>query len=324
MAGRDEQGGLRLLDAAAVAKALPYARLVVALRAGFRADVTAPVRHHHHIPRPDEADGDFLLMPAWLPGEATGVKLITISPGNDRRNLASIQGVYVLFDGLTGTPQAVLDAASLTVRRTACASALAASFLARKNASHLVMVGAGALAPHLIRAHATVRPIHTVSVWNRTGAKAEALVRSLTSAGLKAKTVSDLDQAIATADIVSSATMSADPLIKGDLLPEGCHVDLVGAYRPTMREADDRAIARAEVFVDTREGALAEAGDIIQPIRDGVLAEDGIKADLFELCRGRHPGRRDSRAITLFKSVGSALEDLIAARLALQPRVEPS
>ncbi|WGF89984.1 ornithine cyclodeaminase family protein [Marinivivus vitaminiproducens] len=322
MAEPDPPSALRLLDADAVARALPYARLVVALRTGFRADIAAPVRHHHRIARGSEADGDFLLMPAWQPGEATGVKLVTISPGNDRKGLASIQGLYVLFDGVTGTPQAVLDAASLTVRRTACASALAASFLARKNASHLVMIGAGALAPHLVRAHATVRPIKTVSIWNRTPAKAEALAKTLSASGLKAEAVSDLDPAIARADIVSSATMSPDPLIKGETVPEGCHLDLVGAYRPTMREADNAAIERAEVYVDTREGALAEAGDLIQPIRDGVLAEDGIRADLFDLCRGRHPGRRDAKAITLFKSVGSALEDLIAARLALQPRPE--
>jgi ornithine cyclodeaminase len=313
-----DAGALRVFDAAAVADGLPYARLIDALQAGFRAEVEAPVRAHHHVERPGAAPGDLLLMPAWQPGAATGVKLVTISPGNEERGLASVQALYVLFDGPSGVPRAVLDAAPLTVRRTACASALASFYLSRPESRHLVMVGAGALAPHLIRAHAAVRPIDRVSIWNRTRAKAEQLAGGLRQEGVSAAAVDDLDEVLPDADIVSCATMAREPLVKGVLLAPGCHVDLVGAYRPDMREADDDAVRRAELFVDTRAGALAEAGDIILPLERGVIATGAIRADLFDLCRGRHRGRTDRAAITLFKSVGSALEDLVAARLVVE------
>ena len=309
-----------VLTAAEVQRALPYAALVEALRRAFRRDIRAPVRHHHTIARPGgREDAHFLLMPAWLGGEATGVKLVTVTPGNEAEfGLPSVQGVYVLFDGQSGRPLALLDGTALTLRRTACASALAADYLARPDAARLVMVGAGALGPHMVRAHAAVRPIREVGVWNRTRAKAEALAADLAAEGFAAAAVDDLEAAVRAADVVSCATMSAEPVLRGDWLAPGAHVDLVGAFRPTMREADDAAVRRAEVFVDTRAGALAEAGDVIQAIRSGALSEAGIRADLFDLCRGAHPGRRSADAVTLFKSVGTALEDLAAARLVVE------
>ncbi len=298
---------------------LDDARLIEALRAAFVEGGSAPVRQHLTWPRPGEADATLLLMPAWRTGDVAGVKLVTICPGNERRALPSVQGLYVLFDAIGGQPRGVLDATALTLRRTACASALAASYLARRDATHLMLLGAGALAPHLARAHARVRPIRKITIWNRTPARAEALAAELRAGGLEASATDDRAAAIAQADIVSAATMSATPLIEGAWLRPGCHLDLVGGFTPAMREADDAAVARATVFVDTRSGALAEAGDILQPIAHGVLSETAIAADLFELCRGEHPGRRSADEITLFKSVGSALEDLAAARLLLAP-----
>jgi alanine dehydrogenase len=306
------------VDAGAVHAALPYPALIEALRAAFTAGGEVPVRHHHAVGRPGVEPATLLLMPAWQPGETLGIKVVTVCPGNEARGEPSVQGLYLLLHGVTGRPLAVLDATALTVRRTACASALAASYLARRDSRHLVLIGAGALAPHLARAHAAVRPIERVTIWNRTRERAAALAAELGAGGLRAEVADDRAAAVARADIVTCCTMSSAPVLQGAWLPEGCHVDLVGAFKPDMRESDDEAIRRARVFVDTRSGAFAEAGDIVQAIASGALAETDVAADLFDLCQGRHPGRRDAREITLFKSVGSALEDLAAARLVVE------
>ena len=178
------------------------------------------------------------------------------------------------------------------------------------------MIGAGAMAPHLIAAHASVRPIREVVIWSRDPAKAEALAARLAGRAYHVTAAADLDEAVASADIVSAATMSRTPLVHGRFLAPGTHVDLVGAYTPEMRESDDEAVVRARVFVDTREGAMHEAGDIVMPLRNGTLTAERIEADLFDFAAGRHSGRRTDEEITLFKSVGTALEDLAAARLA--------
>jgi alanine dehydrogenase len=303
------------LDASAVDAALPYGRLVDRLRQGFREGAAAPVRHHHAVPRPGQDPAALLLMPAWREGDVTGVKLVHVASGNEARGLPSVQGVYVLFDGPTGTPLAVMDGAALTARRTAAASALAASYLVRPDSRVLVMVGAGAMAPHLVRAHAAVRPIAEVRLWNRSRPRAEALAAELRADGLSATVAEDLETAVRDADVVSCATMSREPLVRGAWLRPGTHVDLVGAYTPEMRESDDEVMRRGQVFVDTFDGALAEAGDILLALESGALTRERILADLHGLCTGRHPGRTDAAAITVFKSVGTALEDLVAARM---------
>ncbi|RWF33951.1 MAG: ornithine cyclodeaminase family protein, partial [Mesorhizobium sp.] len=196
--------------------------------------------------------------------------------------------------------------------RTACASALAASYLARKDASRLLIVGAGALSTFLAKAHSAVRPITAIRIWNRTPANAEKVAAGLRAEGLPASVAEDLDAELAEADIVSSATITTQPLVRGALLKPGAHVDLVGGFTPTMRESDDDAIRRARVYVDTRAGATKEAGDIVQPLAAGVLKPDAIIADLHELARGEKAGRQSDGEITLFKSVGAALEDLAA------------
>ncbi len=306
---------LRVVDAAAVHAALPYPVLIEALREGFAQGAEVPTRHHHTVPRPGADPAVLLLMPAWQPGAATGVKLVHICAGNERRGLPSVQGLYLLFDGPTGTPQALLDGASLTLRRTAATSALAARLLARPEAARLLVVGAGALGPHLARAHAACFALTAIRIWNRTTARAEAVVAELASEGLPAEVTTDLAAALAWADIVSCATMSRTPLVQGDLLRPGTHVDLVGAFTSEMRESDDALMRRAELFVDTRAGALAEAGDILLAIAAGALDPAAIRAELAELVRGSAPGRSGPAAVTVFKSVGYALEDLVAARL---------
>ena len=178
------------------------------------------------------------------------------------------------------------------------------------------MVGAGALAPYLIEAHASVRPIDEVLVWNRNPSRAEELAGKLAGRTYSVAAARDLEAAVRAADLVSCATLSAEPLVKGAWLKPGVHLDLVGGYTPSMRECDDDAVKRAHVFVDTRSGALHEAGDIVQPLEAGVIRESDIRGDLFDLCRGKVEGRKSEEEITLFKSVGTAIEDLAAAMLA--------
>lgn len=306
------------LSAETIDRQLDYKSLVGALRDAFAGSWTVPVRHHHGIPMPGEADQTLLLMPAWDAGKSVGIKIVTITPGNGARNLPAVQGIYLLLDGLTGAPQALMDGKCLTVRRTAAASALAASYAARKDAATHLMIGAGALSQPLIEAHRAVRPITRNLLWARDFAKAEIQVKKLASAGIEVEPVRDLEAAVKKADIISTGTLSHDPLVKGLWLRPGQHLDLVGAFLPEMRESDDEAVRRATVFVDTREGALKEAGDIVLAIKSGALTPERISADLFDLARGKHKGRKSDDEITLFKSVGSAIEDLAAARLLME------
>jgi ornithine cyclodeaminase len=224
---------MRTIDAAAIDRVLTRADVVEALRRGFAEDVVTPVRHHHPMARAGEPDAMLLLMPAWTDTSKAiaedavmGVKLVSVVPGNAARGVASVIGAYVLMSGVTGAPLAVLDGTRLTLWRTAAASALAADFLARPDAATLVMVGAGALAEHLIEAHTAIRPIRRVLIWNRSEDKAEALAARFAGRAFTAAAVTDLDAALAAADVVSAATMSQTPIVRGAALRPGTHVDL--------------------------------------------------------------------------------------------------
>lgn len=307
-----------VLDAAQTRAALPWDGLVKALADMFARGCVMPVRHHHDVEVPGEADATLLLMPAWQPGDYIGVKMVSVFPGNQARGLPAIHGSYLLSSGGTGELLAIVDGGELTARRTAAASALAARYLAREDASRLLMVGTGRLSTNVIEAHASVRPIRQVAIWGRDLKKAEATARDLDLKGIEVSVASDLASAAREADVISCATLSSEPLILGEWLKPGAHLDLIGAFKPTMRETDDRAVSRASIFVDTREGALSEGGDIVQPLRAGVITAEAIRADLFELARGDHVGRTAPEEITLFKSVGAALEDLAGAVLAFE------
>jgi ornithine cyclodeaminase len=224
-----------------------------------------------------------------------------------------VLGSYLLMSAETGATLAVMEATRLTAWRTAAASALASRYLSRPDAARLLMVGAGALAPFLVRAHASVRPIREVAVWNRSRPRAEALIADLAKAGIAATVADDLAAAVGAADIVSTATLSSDPLIRGAWLKPGTHLDCVGAFKPSMRETDDEAVRRARLFVDTRAGAFDEAGDILQPLQAGVIGKSAVLGELSDLTRGTVPGRASPEEITLFKSVGASIEDLAAA-----------
>lgn len=314
---------MRIITAQDIEEATTFRSMIEALRSGFRSEINAPVRHHHTVTRPGQSDATLLLMPAWTDFEAQGhsergylgVKIVSVFPDNGAKNLPSVMGVFVLMSGKTGQPLAMIDGQALTLWRTSCASALASAYLARADARRLLMVGAGSLAPFLIRAHASVRDIDEVLIWNRRPESAEKLAASLgRSSDFTVSATDDLEGAAKGADIISCATLSSEPLVKGEWLKEGAHLDLVGAFRPDMRETDDYAMRKARVFVDTRAGALSEAGDIVQAIKSGALDESDIAADLFDLCRGERAGRRFHNQITVFKSVGTALEDLVAAQ----------
>lgn len=308
---------MRYIAAAEIEVAFRFPALIEAMAEAFRAEVSVPLRHHHTIER-DGTDATLLLMPAWTGAGAAsflGTKVVTVFPGNVERGAPSVSGTYLLMSGETGEPLGAFDGRALTLWRTAAVSALAANFLARSDASRLLMVGAGALAPYLIRAHASVRPIRDIAIWNRTPARAAALVADLRKQNVEARAITDLEAAARAADVISCATLATEPLICGAWLASGAHLDLVGGFKPSMREADDGAVRRATVYVDTRAGALKEAGDIADPLRRGILSEADIAGDLFDLCRGTATGRRADGEITLFKSVGSAVEDLAAAML---------
>lgn len=319
---------MRFITAPEIEIALDQKSLIEALRRAFRMGASArpyqaPLRNRFYIENV-HADPTILLnMPSWQVDGDLGIKMVTVNTGNPAKGLPMVQGVYLFLDAGTGKVRGIIEAEMITVKRTAAASALASSYLSRSDASRLLIVGAGALARHFIDAHRAVRPISDVLVWNRTPKRAEELVANyrlqedasaLNSIGV----TDDLEAAVSGADIVTCITASSEPVIFGDWVREGTHVDLVGAFSPDSRESDDALVQKARIFVDTRTGALAEAGDLIIPMNKGLITEDDVAADLFDLTQGERDGRRFYEQITLFKNCGSAIEDLVAARLAYQ------
>lgn len=306
------------LDAKMVAAALPINQLIEALNEAFASDVEVPARAHHEVSVPGGNSGILLLMPAWRKGANMGVKIVTVFPDNVKQGNPAVFGSYLLMSAKNGMPVALLDGTELTLRRTAAASALASTYLSRKDATKLLMVGTGNLAPHLVRAHATARPIKTVTIWGRRPDAARRLADKLSGSSLEISVADNLEEACRDADIVSCATLATEPLLKGEWLTAGQHIDLVGAFTPGMAEADSLAIARADLYVDTRAGALAESGEIVQAIECGAIIETDIRGSLRDLVMRRAKGRSAVDEITLFKSVGTALEDLAAAELAVR------
>jgi ornithine cyclodeaminase len=308
----------RVYSAAEVHAALPWNALAEALADAFATGADVPVRHAHAL----GGDDALLLMPAWN-RRMLGTKIVTVMPGNAARGVGTVQAAYLLMDRVTGEPLALLDGEALTLRRTAAASALAARWMARAGASRLLVVGSGRLAEWMARAHSALRPgLVQVEVWGRNPEAAQALARQLRSAGdlagARVDAVDDLPRAVGRADIVCCATTATEPVVHGDWLRPGQHLDLVGAFKPSMREADDAAVAAARIVVDTRAGALKEAGDLVQALAAGVIGPSSVVGELADLATGRVAGRTDDSQITLFKSVGTALEDLAAAELVLQ------
>ena len=270
----------------------------------------------------DSADDNHVLVrAAWQHNRSVGIKLVTVFPDNPNQSqkIPAVQAVVVLFDGIDGTPVAIIDGTALTYRKTAADSALGSRYLCPSDAKTMLMVGAGGLAPYLIQAHLTVRPsIDTVMIWNRTSERASALARSLSSTGLKVEAVDQLESAAGSADLVCCATSSTRPLIHGAWLKPGTHVDLVGGYTPVLREADDEVFRRGSIFVDARATTVEVVGELIIPIANGVITASDVLADLYDLARKKHPGRRETEEITVFKNGGGGHLDLMTARFLLE------
>jgi ornithine cyclodeaminase/alanine dehydrogenase-like protein (mu-crystallin family) len=307
---------MRVVSADEINRTLDFPALIDALDDAFRAEIRIPPRAHVAIPRPG-AEATLLLMPAWTEGGAesfVGIKAIAIFPTNLALGIPSLTGSYMLLSGETGIPLAIMDGGLLTRWRTAAASALAARYLAREDAAQHLIIGAGALAPFFARAHASARPIREISIWNRTARRAKEVAVALRAQGFPAQPAADLEVAVRRADIVTCLTGADRPVLQGAWLKAGAHVDLVGGFKPTMRESDDETLTRSRVYVDTRH-AMEEAGDLLDPLQRGVIVESDIQGDLFQLCRGEIAGRERADEITLFKSAGTAVEDLAAAIL---------
>ncbi|MBN9069090.1 MAG: ornithine cyclodeaminase, partial [Rhizobiales bacterium] len=246
------------------------------------------------------------------------LKSVTIMEGNRARGLPTVQGALLLFDEETGTPEAIIDSDLVTRWKTAADSGLGARFLARPDSRNLLIIGAGEVAASLAEVYAALFPdLKRIAIWNRTRATAETLVERLTEDGLPAYLCDDRETEAAKADIIACATMAREPVLLGDWVKPGTHVDLVGAFRPDMREADNALMGKARIFVDSRETTLPHIGELMIPISEGVITPNDICGDLYELTAGK-AGRRDAREITVFKNGGGAHLDLMTARAILE------
>lgn len=300
-----------VIDGKTVNAVMDWSRQVAALREGHRG---ARPKVDDLLMR--ESGSSLLVRAAWAPGIGIGLKAVTVFPANPDRSppLPAVQGQCLLFDIDSGAVTAVIDGAAITAWKTAGDSALGADILARKDAACLVMLGAGAMAEPLVRAHLSVRPsITRILIWNRTPARAEALAGRLADTGRRVAVADNREAAIGEGDLICCATMSKEPVLSGAALKPGAHVDLVGAYTPDMREADDETLRRGRLFVDARETTMHEIGELIIPLKSGVIVEDDVQGDLFDLVPGR-AGRKSDDEITIYKNGGGAHLDLMTAR----------
>ena len=309
-----------MLDAEAILNKLSYRTLVDELRAMHLDPIALNSDLMMNSSGASDTTNHFLIRAGWQPDQALGAKIVSIFPDNNRtRDYPSIQAIYILFDGQNGSPIACLDGTALTYLKTSVDSALGAQLLARENMTSMLMIGAGELARHLITAHCGVRPsIRQVYVWNRTPAKAEQLCKDKLPEQFEQVefiAVEDLAQTAAKVGLISSATATKKPLIRGEWLRAGTHLDLVGAYTPEMREADDECLQRASLFVDARETTIEHIGELMIPIAKAVIETDDVLADLYDLCQKRHGGRSCDDEITLYKNGGGGHLDLMLARI---------
>jgi alanine dehydrogenase len=300
-------------DSRAVEKALPYPLLVDALAQGLQQAIEAPPRSHL---TPNHDASCVLIMPAWRPHRLMGVKLVSVWPGNNAKGESAVSGVYVLISCENGHPVAVLDGTALTLRRTAAAAALAARKLARQGSKTLAVLGTGALSVPLAQAHVGVMPFENVLIWGRQPSKAQAVVAQLQRHGIAASVATDLEQTLAQADVVAAATTATEPFIRAAWVRPGTHLGLIGAFTAQMAEAEPALMAQAQVFADSRSAVLEKGGEVFQAIQQGLMAPTAIQAELAELAaQPEGHGRRGAQDITVFKSVGFASLDLIAAEL---------
>jgi alanine dehydrogenase len=296
------------IDFDAVHRLASVGSLVEPMRRAFRFQAVAPARIHHDLDANDPPR-TLLLMPAWQPAGDIGVKIATVFPGNAARGLPAVNAAYLLLSGQTGQPRALIDGRALTLLRTAAVSALAADLLAPTMPGTLLMVGTGALSRYLVEGHLAVRKYQSVLIWGRDPKKAAAVARDLSARGWPVRSTNDLEAAARSADVISCATLAERPLIKGLWLKSIRHLDLVGSFKPAMRESDDDSLRDAFIAVDT-PAALQESGDLIHPLANGVVDRANI-ALLNDLVVRKATAPRAGKAV--FKSIGVAHADLAAA-----------
>ncbi len=300
-------------DSKAIEKALPYPLLVKALAHGLQLAIEAPPRSHLN---PNHDASCVLIMPAWRPHQLMGVKLVSVWPGNNVKGESAVSGVYVLISCENGHPVAVLDGTTLTLRRTAAAAALAARKLARQDSTTLAVLGTGALSVPLVQAHLDVMPFQNVLVWGRQASKAQTVVAQLQQQGIAASLATDIEQTLAQADVVAVATTATEPFICTGWVRPGTHVGLIGAFTAQMAEAEPSLMPLAKVFADSRDAVLEKGGEVFQAIQQGIITPSAIQADLAELAaQPENHVWRKAQDITVYKSVGFASLDLIAAEL---------
>ncbi len=267
-----------------------------------------------------QQDKSLLSRGAWIDGLGIALKSVTVFPENPSQDppKPSVQGAMLVFDPEDGSLKSVLDGPLVTKWKTAGDSVLGARFLARKDAQNYLVIGAGTVARNLLEAYKEIFPsLSKFTVWNRTQENAEMLVAELRDTGFIVNVAQDLEAAVRSADIISTATMSKSPVLKGEWVKAGTHVDLIGAYRPDMREADDALLQKSKIYVDARETTIGEIGELIIPMKAGIICEADVLGDFKDLCNGV-VGRQSPDEITLFKNGGGAHLDLMTGMMIVE------
>jgi 1-pyrroline-2-carboxylate reductase [NAD(P)H] len=304
---------MKIISAEEVHAALKYPALIDDLQEAFSKPFTMPPRKVFLLDESEDNHDAFALLPSWNDA-VIGVKAFTYFPSPDP-GYQSLYSKIMLFDRQHGNPLALVDGTSVTFWRTAGISGLASRLLSRENSETLLLLGTGNLSTYIIRAQASVRPLKRVLVWGRTPANAEKVVNQMSAelSGIEFSAVNDLQDACGQADIVVSATASHEPLVKGDWITAGTHTDFIGNHHATKRECDTALVVKSKVFADSRDNCFREAGEVLVPISEGAITEDHVVGQLTEMCSGTVPLRTNDQEITLFKSIGMALSDLVGA-----------
>ena len=307
---------MKYFDMKAIQTALPYPLLVEALAKGLQQFAQTPARSFFS---PNQDASCVMIMPAWRPHQMMGVKLVSVWPENNAKGESAVSAVYVVISCLDGRPLAVLDGTELTLRRTAAAAALAAKRLARENSETLAVLGTGSLSVPLVQAHTDTMRFKNVLVWGRQFHKAQRVVNQLKELGIEVRAMGDLEETLALSDVVAVATTATEPFLKAAWVKPGTHISLVGAFTPQMAEAEPGLISKSQLFADCRASVLEKGGEVFQAIEQGLVLDSDIIADLAELtAQSDRSWRHDGQAITVFKSVGFALLDLIAAEVVMK------
>mgnify|MGYP001208530426 FL=1 len=302
--------------------ALSYPALIDALEETFSGEFSMPPRNVFLLDENSDTHDAFAVLPSWNTS-LIGVKAFTYFPSNSEP-YKSLYSKILLFDRAHGEPLALVDGTTVTFWRTAGISGLATRLLARENAETLLLLGTGNLATYIIRANASVRPLKRVLVWGRTASNAGKVVDQMNAEldGIEVSVVDNLEEACGQSDIIVSATGSHEPLVKGDWVKPGTHTDFIGNHHADKRECDTALVLKSKVYADSYANCFKEAGEILVPISEGVFTKEDVVADLSEMCSGSAPLRQSDDEVTLFKSIGMGISDLVGAGLAYQVSVK--